>query len=174
MRRPVTAQRGYSPFMIWRAYLKRDQFDLELLAEQFDRDPARVGRNGDDFWLESPSFDSRADAAGVQSVAQALLREMNGAARLIDASFRAVDLQGRFWDGTANHVVLATDTIVARSRVGVATVVIHDAQGNVVPPPPPAPTKGPIYLAKADGTRQSARFCSCWRAITRTGSRCTR
>jgi hypothetical protein len=39
---------------------------------------------------------------------------------------------------------------VARSRVGVATVVIHDAQGNVVPPPPPAPTKGPIYLAKAD------------------------
>jgi hypothetical protein len=59
-------------------------------------------------------------------------------------------LQGRFSDGTGIHVVVAAEAIMVRGRAMVATAVVRDAQGNVVPPLPPAPTKAPVYLDLAD------------------------
>ncbi len=135
------------PPVTWRAFLKGHSFDLELLVEQFDRGRARVMRSGDEFWLASPSFDELPDVSAVQTSASRLLGEVNGAAKLIDGSFRAVELQDRFSDGTGVHVVLASGTAEARSRMNIGTVVIRDAQGTVVPP---TPTKAPAYLDTAD------------------------
>jgi len=135
------------PPVTWRAFLKGHSFDLELLVEQFDRGRARVMRSGDEFWLASPSFDQLPDASAVQTVARKLLGEVNGAAKLIDGSFRVVELQDRFSDGTGVHAVLASGTAEARSRMNTGTVVIRDAQGTVVPP---TPTKAPAYLDTAD------------------------
>jgi len=136
------------PPVTWRAFLKGHSFDLELLVEQFDRGRARVMRSGDEFWLASPSFDELPDASAVQTAARKLLGEVNGAAKLIDGSFRAVELQDRFSDGTGGHVLLAGGTAEARSR-NIRTVVIRDAQGTVASLPP-TPTEAPAYLDTAD------------------------
>lgn len=109
-----------------------------------------MGRNGDEFWLESPSFEGLPDAAAVQTVAAHLLREINGAAKLIDATFRAVELQDRFSDAAGVHVVLAAATLEARSRLSVGAITVRDAQGNVVPTPAREQTKAPVYLDLAD------------------------
>jgi len=138
------------PPVTWRAFLKGHSFDLELLVEQFDRGRARVMRSGDEFWLASPSFDELPDVSAVQTAASRLLGEVNGAAKLIDGSFRAVELQDRFSDGTGVHVVLAGGTAEARSRMNIGTVVIRDAQGTVVPSLSPTPTKALAYLDTAD------------------------
>jgi len=140
------------PPVTWRAFLKGHSFDLELLVEQFDRGRAQVMRSGDEFWLASPSFDELPDASAVQTSASRLLGEVNGAAKLMDGSFRAVELQDRFSDGTGVHVVLAGGTAEARSRMNIGTVVIRDAQGTVVPSlsPTPTPTKALAYLDTAD------------------------
>jgi hypothetical protein len=132
--------------MGWRAYLEGHQFDLDLLVEQFDRGQVVVRRDGDQCWMESPDFAALAEPGELQRVSGNLLSEMNGAAALVDASYRRVELTDRFSDGTGSNFVLLSAAIEARIR-GTAVGEVRGPDGELIPPPPPTP--GPDYLAVA-------------------------
>lgn len=66
---------------------------------------------------------------------------MNGLAGAQNPNFQPVELDGRYDDGEAHHVVVS-DTAMLRARAHVAAAgVVTTADGEVVPPPPPA---GPL------------------------------
>jgi hypothetical protein len=129
--------------MSWRAYLEGHPFDLDLLVEQFDRGQVVVRRDGDQCWMESPDFEALTEASEVQRVSCNLLSAMNGAAALVDASYRRVELTDRFSDGTGSMFVLLSAAIEARSR-GTAVAKVRGPDGGLIAPPP---TPGPDYLA---------------------------
>jgi len=135
--------------MSWRAYMEGDQFDLDLLVEQFDRGQVVVRSDGDQYWMESPGFEVLTETGEVQRVAGKLLSEMNGAAALVDASFRRVELTNGFSDGRGSTIVLLTGGIAVRSRSATATAEVRGPDGELIPPPPAPPTLGPGYLAVA-------------------------
>jgi hypothetical protein len=131
--------------MSWRAYLEGHPFDLDLLVEQFDRGQVVVRRDGDQYWMESPDFEALTEASEVQRVCRSLLSAMNGAAALVDANCRRVELTDRFSDGTGPIFVLASAAIEARTRV-TAVGEVRGPDGELIAPPP---TPGPDYLAVA-------------------------
>jgi hypothetical protein len=121
-----------------------DYFDLQTLSELFSVGDPRVARdqlNG--YYVESSDI----VVSGVQpdvSPAEALVRRVNGAARVLASDFQPVQLGGRYTspDG-ATSVVLAGDTARVRDRAVVGVVMID---GVAAPTPPP---KGPRYLKLA-------------------------
>jgi hypothetical protein len=135
--------------MSWKAYLEGHSFDLGLLVEQFDRGQVLVRCDGNQYWMESPDFDALTEPGEVQRVAGKLLSEMNGAATLVDASFRTVELTNGFSDGPGSNIVLLTGAIAVRSRFATATAEVRGPDGELIPPPPAPPTLGPDYLAVA-------------------------
>jgi hypothetical protein len=134
--------------MAWRAYLKGDQFDLDLVEEQFDRGQVVVRSDGDECWMESPDFEGLTDSADVQRVARDLLLQMNGAAALVDASYRTVELTDSFSDGAGHKFFQASGAVRIRTTLG-ASAEAHGPDGELVPAAPPPPTLGPHYLALA-------------------------
>jgi hypothetical protein len=146
--RPRCPDSGSMDSMSWRAYLKGHPFDLDLLAEQFDRGQVVVRRDGDQGWMESPEFRDLTEPGDVQRVSGNLLSEMNGAAALVDASYRRVELTDQFSDGSGSNFVLLSGAFEARIRL-TAEAEVRGVDGELVPPPPPPPTPGPEYLAIA-------------------------
>jgi hypothetical protein len=131
--------------MSWRAYLEGHPFDLDLLVEQFDRGQIVVRRDGDQYWMESPDFEALTEASEVQRVSRSQLSAINGAAALIDASYRRVELTDRFSDGTGSIFVLASTAIEARTGV-TAVAEVRGPDGGLIAAPL---TAGPEYLAVA-------------------------
>jgi hypothetical protein len=99
--------------------------------------------------LESPHFEGLTEPGAVQRSARKLLDLVNGAAALVDPSYRPVVLMNRFRDDAGQNFVLASANLTARSRLAVATAEVRGPDGKVVPPPPPPPTLGPEYMAAA-------------------------
>jgi hypothetical protein len=85
----------------WRVRLKGESQDLADLAALFTSPTLRVVQEGEEFFLESASFEPLDDSATVHSEAQRIMPRLNGAARLRERSFRNV--------ATDVHVIELTD-----------------------------------------------------------------
>jgi hypothetical protein len=131
--------------MSWRAYLEGHPFDLDLLVEQFGRGQVVVRRDGDQFWMESADLETLTEASDVQRSCRNLLSAMNGAAALVDASYRPVKLTDRFSDRTGSIFVLLSAAAEIRSRA-TAVAEVRAPDGALIEPPR---TPGPEYLAAA-------------------------
>jgi hypothetical protein len=121
-------------------------FDLETLGGLFRvGDPLVAQYPSDGYYLESSVLQDSNDQLD-QNAAEALVRRINGVARVADQGFRPVHLKGRYTapDGTTNVVVIA-GTAEARSRAGGAFV----ARSGGVPVPEPPP-KGLRYVRLAE------------------------
>jgi hypothetical protein len=111
-----------------KAWLRGDSFDLGMLAELFPAsDDPSVSVDSEGYYLTSASLDDdlTADANAMYERASSLLRDVNGAARLMRSDFRPVELTGRFSDPAENvHVVGLTDTIMVRAHLRASAVVV--------------------------------------------------
>ena len=121
-----------------------DDFDLQTLSELFSAGDPRVARdqlNG--YYVESSDIVVSGGQPDVSS-AEALVKRVNGTARVLASDFQPVQLRGRYTspDG-ATSVVLAGDTATARDRAVAGAVMID---GVAAPAPPP---KGPRYFKLA-------------------------
>lgn len=132
------------------AILRGDSIDLDILAGLFPApsDPT-VSADADGYYLSSPSLPDTMidDGNALHAEATKLLRNVNGAARLLSASYRPVELAGTFHD-PAGHMtaVVVLETITVRGHVhAVASVAGQPA------PPPVAPS----YIDQA-GKHQDA------------------
>lgn len=125
--------------------LTGNTLDLQYLAAALPMGEVLVINNGDRFYVTSKEADDVADAQ-VPEVARNLVARINGIGRLQNASFRPVEFSGTYEDDAGVTVVGATATISVRAGM-TAEVVVTDADGNVVPQPPPP---GPRRLAVAE------------------------
>jgi hypothetical protein len=121
-----------------------DDFDLQTLSELFSAGDPRVARdqlNG--YYVESSEIVVSEGRPDVSST-EALVKRVNGAARVLASDFQPVQLRGRYTspDG-ATSVVLAGDTVTARDRAVAGTVMIDGIAA------PAAPPKGPRYFELA-------------------------
>jgi len=119
-------------------------FDLDTVAGLFqDGEPSVCNAEGD-YYLQSSEFDDLDAAADVKARAEILLVRVNGIGRVLDPSYRPVELTGRFItpDG-GSAVVLAVVAAEARIRAQSVGLVVN---GEPVSPPPP---RGPKYVALA-------------------------
>ena len=95
--------------------------------------------------MESTDFEGLSEAGDVQRLALSMLQELNGAAKLIDGSYRSVELTNGFRDGDRPRIILASAHIEFRSRV-TATGEVHRSDGTLVETAPESLTRGPAYL----------------------------
>ncbi|HEU0130298.1 MAG TPA: hypothetical protein VFQ85_04815 [Mycobacteriales bacterium] len=136
--------------MTWSAYLRGDADDLHALGDQFGSGDVVVEQHGDEWALTSPRWTRDVDLAVIRNEAGLLVRRLDGVGRMLDPDFGGVELVGRYTDGTGTHLVITVDGIASRARVGTATIVVTDADGNVVPPPTPPPPVAPTYVRLAE------------------------
>jgi hypothetical protein len=125
-----------------KARLRGDSFDLSILAELFPspNDPA-VGVDDGGYYLTSAALgdDLVTDGGAMHAAAASLLRQVNGAARLMSGSFRTVELAGHFTDGSGRqHAVALAGCAEARAHV------------SAVVGPSPVPPAAPGYVQLAD------------------------
>jgi len=139
---------GRVPRKLW---LTGDPLDLAYLAATLPIGDTQVIKDGDRFCMTSVEADTVADAQ-VPEVARKLVVRINGIGRLQKASFRPVEFADVYEDDAGVIVVGATATLRAGSSM-VADAVVLDADGNVVPQPPPP---GPYRLAIAATNRDVA------------------
>jgi hypothetical protein len=125
-----------------KAGLKGDSIDLGILAGLLPHpaDPSVEVEAGGYFLTSATLPDALIDdGARLHQQAGELLRHVVGAARVLDSSFRPVELSGTFKDSTGHqHAVVTGGTASARSHLTATAVVI--SSDSQLPPPPVAPT----------------------------------
>lgn len=136
-----------------RALLRGHEFDLQTLVDMFsDDDPRVVKDEGERFHLETAELDSHMkDAGRLVEIAERVLADLVGAARLLHSDLQQVSIAGSFekWEGSTK-VIHGTDGGVVRERAVVARpetanirISAHAAgvathpDGPVSPPEPP-------------------------------------
>src|SRR5688572_5323163 len=132
--------------MTWSAEIRGHEFDLLSLAESYRGPDLSVDRspNGS-FYLTSASFSGLPSALEVRTVAQGLLNQVNGAAKILRGSYEPVELTGQFRHGETQHAVVAPDTITIRTRMSSVTLLTDD--GHL----PKAPSDESRFLGIAAG-----------------------
>lgn len=135
--------------------MEGDVIDLGILRRTF---PSSVGgadpqvqEDADGFYFESERLDDFEDIGNDgHRVAEQIVREMNGVARMLDSTFRPVRLVGRYAKGGNVHIVV-TDTLEIRDHATVtASGVVTDAAGYVVVGSAEPDPVGPRLLALSD------------------------
>lgn len=115
------------------AYDVKAPFDPWL--EQIERQGRRVTL------LRSCGFGEVEDAAGAQAKGAALLEQLQGTMRVLTGHRGEVQLGGSVFieeDGTPKiHYFLKPEPLVIRMRMGRPTLTAYDANGQIIPPPPP-------------------------------------
>jgi hypothetical protein len=120
--------RRYAAAVNVRAWLSGHPFDLQTLAELFASGDTRVVKEGEDYALTSTEIDNRPDGVPCYEVAAAVLRRVNGLARVLRSDdYRPVGLTGRYQEGDGNHTVVSADVAEARARAYPVTVVVGSA-----------------------------------------------
>lgn len=111
----------------WRVLLQGETFDLEELPGLFTDPLCRVSKDVDGFYLEASQFESLEDAAEVTVSAKRILDVINGATRLVFASFQPVGVAAVVEPKTGGrHIsVTVSDGVRVRSKVG-AVIVQRD------------------------------------------------
>ena len=133
--------------MSWHAYLVGQEFDLDLLVEQFNRGSVIVRHDGHDYWIESPDFETLTEPREVANAATIFLSKMNGAAALVHQRYRPVKLSNQFRDNAGRNLLMTTASFSAQARLTAATPILLRPDGEVVQPAPPTP--GSEYIAAA-------------------------
>ncbi|MBW0274898.1 hypothetical protein ATM97_27215 [Nocardia sp. MH4] len=101
-------------------------------------------QDGDGFYLAAAELDACPDLHSFREVATRVLARVNGVARAVDSNYRPVNLAGRYNDG--KDAVVTVDAAFEMRFTMTAVVVVRDANGREVPPPPPAE---PVYVQVA-------------------------
>jgi hypothetical protein len=128
-----------------RAWLRGDNFDLELLADLFPAGDPHVAVGTAGYYLTAAGFeDLFRDGNALFGAAEVALRRVNGAVRALNPEFRPVALVGRFTDETGHHnqVVLTDDH--GRDQVVVAATMNGEERLSR-----PAVLRGEDYVALA-------------------------
>ena len=121
----------------WRVQLVGHEFDLEELPRWFTSPRIQVVRESDaTYRLESADWDYLSDGVEVRAAADNLMPELNGAAKLMNSSYRNVQLGSHVVDRqtSSQHAVIVVDTVELRSKARPIQVVQGD---RVVEPLPP-------------------------------------
>lgn len=131
--------------MVVKARLDGHSIDLDTVERLFGNGDPLVGRDGQGYYLASPSLDPVfQDGGRLTAAASELLRRVNGAARVLDSSFQPVRLVGNYSNGDHAHHVVVADTAYARAQAMPIAVVV-----NGVAVVPEAPTLGERYTQLA-------------------------
>lgn len=132
--------------MSWEARLRGHSFDLDTLTDLFCVGEPTVGADGERHYLRSSTFDGLTDVSAVKERAVELLDYMNGIARVLDPSYRTVELTGAFDSEDGRAVVIGAAAARIRTRAQAAGVVVGGE------PQPRALPRGPKYveLARSD------------------------
>lgn len=138
-----------------KAWLEGDGIDLRALTRLLSDGDVRVLHNADDdaYYLTAPEIDTPSptdnpsETGQFDKAAEALLRRINGVARVRDPSYRPVKLSGRYTDrdGTDKHV--ADITLELRLELSMTTVLT--GPDGKQKPHPPSPWPGWLALAEA-------------------------
>lgn len=115
-----------------KAWLKGHEFDLAVLAELLHSGKVQVRKDGQGYFLSSDELDPLEPGTELHEYAGRLVGIANGWARANHPDFRPVALSGRYSDGDHIHSVVVADTIVIRSRIEAAGIVVG-AGGNWQP-----------------------------------------
>lgn len=129
--------------MSWKARLKGDSFDLDTLTDLFSEGDPTIAADEEGYFLQSSTLDGLTEATAVKERADELLDNVNGVARVLDPSYRNVELDGKFDSDSGRSVVIEIGTATARARVG--AVVVQTGETNTSHPAP----RGPRYVALA-------------------------
>lgn len=147
--------------MTVRALLHGHEFDLQTLVEMFpEGDPCIVEDDEDRFHLETAKLDPHMQDAGqLVEIAERVLADLLGAARLRHSDFRRVRIAGSFerWDSSTKllHLTdggeLREKAVVARAETAMIRVSARSAAAATQPDEPvaaPEPS-GARYLGLA-------------------------
>jgi hypothetical protein len=131
--------------MVVKAWLEGHQFDLDALVALLPTGDTQVVRDDDGgYYLTAAEIDDRPADTPFYEVAPAVLRRVNGLARVHDAGFRPVALSGRYQDGHKGHLVVAGATAECRVRATAGAVLIGGEPAGQTPMP-----TGPAHAAIA-------------------------
>lgn len=130
--------------MSWKARLRGHSFDLDTLTDMFREGEPTVGADDDCHYLRSSTFDGLTDVSAVKERAVELLDYMNGIARVLDPSYRNVELTGAFDGEDGRAVVIGAASASARTRAQAVGVVVGGE------PQSPALPRGPKYVELAE------------------------
>jgi hypothetical protein len=131
--------------VIVKAWLDGDDIDLEALADLLPAGDIRVGRDGDGFYLTAVEIDNRPAGVPFYEAAPAVLQRVNGLGRVMNTSYRPVQLSGQYQEGDRRHLVVHAPCAEARAEAMPPAILI-DGQPVASPPSP-----GPEYAATASG-----------------------
>ena len=122
--------------MAVKARLEGHRVDLDTLMQLFRKGDPHVAIDDEGYYLTSAMLDGLLpDVTKLHEVASTLLRQANGAARLLRTGFRPVSLTLRFSGDTgAGHVVLLAGVSETRSH-GLATLTVAGGEQPQVSPP---------------------------------------
>lgn len=131
--------------------LQGETFDLEELPGLFTDPLCRVFRDADGFYLEASQFEGLEDAAKVTASAKGILDVINGAARLVFASFQPVGVAAVVEPETGSRHISVTvrDGVRVRSKVG--AVIVQGGGTSTPPPTQPVVSNDWLRLALNDG-----------------------
>jgi hypothetical protein len=132
-----------------RAWLEGDTPDLRSLAKLLGEGDVHVIRDADEdrYYLTAPAIDNPAEPGRFDKAAEALLRRINGMARVRDSSYRPVKLTGKYSDGDTAHVFAELGLQVRPQLTVTAVVVGPDGKPQ---PDPPSPWPGRLALAESN------------------------
>jgi len=143
--------------MTWAVCLSGDSSDLGMLAESFKGPEFAITKEGDEFLLTSPEFESLNDAGSIHQHSLKFVEIMNGAIRLALDSRKAVAVSAvynRQKDGRRD-VYIFPEPVVAKCRV-LATVTITRLDGTVETYHPADPVQDWMKIASSDGAVATA------------------
>lgn len=136
--------------MTVKARLDGHEFDLQDLADRLASGDTRVVKDDAGYYLTSTHIDHSPDGKTFYEAAQELLPKINGLGRVHNASFRSVQLSGKYEEGDHRHTVVQAGVAEVRARVYGALAV---TDGNGVPtpqPPPPGPRRAALIANDPD------------------------
>ena len=128
--------------MTWQAYLKGDAFDLDTLTNLFPIGEVRVQRDAEGVYVTGPLLDATTSAGDALRVAKEWLPMLNSAARVLESSFRPVEVQGSIVGEDGNRHLFSEAHLNLR--------VQFTGSGTVDPPNvPPLMPRGTELMQRA-------------------------
>jgi hypothetical protein len=109
--------------MTWQAYLKGDAFDLDTLTHLFPIGQVRVQTDAEGVYVTGPLLDATTSAGDALRVAKEWLPMLNSAARVLESSFRPVEVQGSIVGEDGNRHLFVEANLTARARLTASVTV---------------------------------------------------
>lgn len=124
---------------------------LESLKLPFDPWVERVeDLRSETHVLYSRRFDGEANYEGVMNLASGLVRELNGAMALARSAHpvKVNSILDFSQPVPSRHVSIKAEGVVMRVYASSPTLTVYDAEGHVIPPPPPVPSPPQAWISQ--------------------------